>query len=422
MKLIKYIEEIKTKRPKIVDLTKYELEEIPNEIFEFDWIEKLILGNFYNNYTREIEGSSPCKLNELPEELARLKNLKSLSISGGLFIKPKPAYRNFHLLGKLVSLEELYMNTTHLNTLQFLKPLKKLKRLQIAYTEIKDYSDLKNYNQLISLSIGVNRIYNIDFLSEFSDLEVLSLSSNKMTSLAPIRNCTKLKKLCVCNTKIEDYDALKQLKQLQSFCNGHYDDIEILSENVNLKKFKTESIDQKGINKLKNFQNLQKVELLNFIGDELDISCFNTVKELYVKGEFHTIKGFEQLKEVRSLHISSKNLKSLKIPYLENLHKLAIPECPVTNFEFYPNFDKITELYIQHTQISSLSPIANLTLLTRLDCSNTKIKSIRPILNKLITGISLEFYTKYIPSKLIEVSEEDGYRGILDYYEEHGME
>ena len=419
MELNEYINQIKEKQLTEVDLSPYELELIPQEVFEFTWIEKLIVGRFLNYKDYEFEGKRTCKLKELQEDFTKLINLKSLAISGGLFGAPKPEYRNFELLGKLTSLKSLYIETTNLCNIEFLKSLNNLEDLQISHTEIKDYKPLKKLTKLKSLTLGDNEIEDIDFLQSFENLEALSLTTNKITSLDPIKHNTNLKRLCVCNNSIENYEALKQFSELEYFCNGSNHSIEILSNNKQLIEFEPQKIDQIGLNQLKEFKNLKTVNIWKFIGNSIDVSSLSPVENLQVYGDFESITGLESLKKLKSIHISSKKLDSIKIPYSENLQKIGIPECPIENFEFYSDFTAISELDISHTKINSLYPLEKIEQLTRLYCDNTMITSLKPILHLIREDFEINFWGEKIPEKLQEYYENNENEGIIKYYREH---
>jgi len=322
-------------------------------------------------------------------------------------------------LGKLTSLESLYIDSTHLNNLNFLEQLINLKNLQISYTQIKDYSPLENCIQLESLTLGDNEITNIDFLKVFKNLEALSLTTNKISSLDSIKNNTKLKRLCVCNNPITDYKALLKFTDLEYFCNGSKHNIEILRNNKNLVEFETQEIDQFGINKLNDFNRLNTVNIWGFIGDTIDVSNLISVENLQVSGDFKLINGLEKLKNLKSIHLSSKELNKLKIPYLETLLKIGIPECPIDNFDFYSDFSNVEELDIANTKINTLKPIAGIRQLKRLNCYNTLVSSLKPILHIIKVGLDINFWGEHIPQKLQDYYEENANIGILNYYKEH---
>ncbi|HLO52790.1 MAG TPA: hypothetical protein VK169_00805 [Saprospiraceae bacterium] len=419
MELTEYISHIEKNELKEVDLSPYGLELIPAEIFKFSWIEKLILGMFLNYKDYKFEGKRTCELKYLQEELTELTNLKSLAISGGLFGTSKPQYTNFDILGKLSSLESLYIESTHLTHLNFLEQLVNLKDLQLSFTEIIDYKPLENCTQLRSLTIGDNELTNIDFLKEFKNLEALSITTNEITSLDSIKNNTKIKRLCVCKNPIEDYKALMKFTDLQYFCNGGKQSIEILSNNKNLVEFEPQEIDQYGINKLSEFNQLNTVHIWNFVGDEIDVSNLTSVENLQIYGEFKVVNGLENLKNLKSLHLSSKELGGLKIPYLETLVKIGIPGCPIDNFDFYPDFNNVEELDIGSTQINTLQPLEEIRKLKRLNCYNTLISSLKPILHLIKEDFDINFEGDNVPRKLQVYYDKNSNEGILNYYKEY---
>jgi hypothetical protein len=419
MELREYIKFIEANKVKEVDLTPYELELIPEEIFKFRWIEKLTLGHILNYFEDEFEGKRSCKLTVLQQGLTKLSKLKSLSIAGGIFGSPKPEYRNFELLGELTSLESLYIETSFLDNLDFIEQLSSLRHLQLSHTEIKDYSPLAKASQLKSLTLGDNEISNIDFLKTFKQLEALSLTTNNINSLDAIGNNTKLKRLCVCNNPIENYEAVKRFSELEYFCNGSNHSIELLSNNKKLVEFEPREINQEGINKLSEFENLKTVNIRKFIGETIDVSHLVTVEHLQIYGDFEVVLGLENLINLQSIDISSKKIKKIEIPYLDKLVKIGIPECPIKELSFYPNFSNITELDIAYTKISSLKVLEGVFQLNRLYCDNTLISDLKPILHLINEDFEINFWGDRIPEKLQDYYENSENEGILRYYKEH---
>ena len=420
MEIKEYIEYLRKVKPFQVELSRFELKEIPEEIFQFTWIENLILGLHMNYHIYEFEGKRGCKLRTIPNEIIKLKNLKSLSLSGTPFGGTKPEIEDFEILRELKSLEFLDLTNTKLKNIEFVNDLDNLKHLQIGLTEIKDYSPLKSKTDLISLTIGDNEIESLDFIKDLNNLEALSLTTNKLTTLNNLEDKSKLKRLCICNNEIKDYTKLKHLKSLEIYCNGSVKHrIEDLEHNTKLLEFSTEKIDQRGLNKLSNFIQLGKVDIWNYEGDIVDISPLKNVAEIQIYGSFNKIIGLERLNKVVSIHISSPNLHSLYIPYKRTLKKIGVPECQVPNFDFYEDFTNIEAIDVGHTNIEDLSPIAELTKLKRLYFGKTRVKTLKPILSLVKNNIELHFTECEGLEELSDKYYEDGSKAIIDYYKKY---
>jgi len=417
MEIKEYIEYLKKAKPFQVELSRFELSEIPEEIFEFTWIENLILGLHMNYHIYEFEGKRGCKLKTIPTEIIKLNNLKSLSLSGTPFGGTKPEIDNFEILRELKNLVFLDLTNTKLKNIEFINDLDNLKHLQIGLTEIEDYSPLKYKTDLISLTIGDNLIESLEFLKDLNNLEALSLTTNKLTSLNHLEDKSKLKRLCICNNEIKDYSNLKHLENLEIFCNGSINHrIEDLEHNTKLKEFTTEKIDQSGLNKISNFIQLDKVDIWNYNGDIVDVSPLKNVAEIQIYGSFNKIIGLEHLQNVISIHISSPNLHSIYIPYKRTLKKIGIPECQVSNFDFYEDFKDIEAIDVGRTNIKDLSPIAKLTNLKRLYFGKTRVKTLKPILSLVNNNIDLHFAECEGLEELSHQYYEEGSKAIVEYY------
>lgn len=418
MKIEEYIEYVKNNQPKLVDLSVYELKIIPDEIFEFKWIEKLVIGKYLNYYEDKFEGERFCKLETLSSDLSKLKNLKSLSISGSFLGIPKTPIKDFSVLSELTNIESLYMSATKIKDLSFIKHLPKLKHLQIAHTEIEDFDPISSANQLISLYIGDNKIDNLNFLPKQPIIEALSITTNKITDISQLQNLSKLKRLCLCKNPIDDFAHISPLKNLEHYCNGWHHEFEIISKNINLKELDFEKLNQEQLTQLQMFKKIDRLFIRKFEGDKLNLTNINA-REIYVYGTYNSVEGFESLHRLETLSLSSIKLANLSIPELPKLKSISIPETQIDSLDFYDNWETITELDIGWTKIKDISRLQNSSNLNKLYFGETDITDISVIKDRIDDDFRLHFSIDKMSTEFVELYEKYENKGIRMYYEKN---
>jgi Leucine-rich repeat (LRR) protein len=199
------IREAKEKRLTELDLInrakKYKLTEIPPEVFELEWLEKLYLRR---NQLTEIPETitrlshlsvldvSDNQLTKIPETITRITNLSKLNLSDNQLTEiPKTITRLSHLSALDVSdnkLTEIPETITRLNNLSQLY----LRRNQL--TKIPE--TITRLNNLSRLDLRRNQLTEIpEAITRLSNLSVLDLSGNQLTEIP--ESITRLSNLSV---------------------------------------------------------------------------------------------------------------------------------------------------------------------------------------------------------------------------------
>jgi len=415
MTLEEYILEVKSKRLTRVDLIKYKLEEIPSELFNFDWIEELLLGGFLDYHKYEFVNGGPCKLTSLPERLTQLKKLAVISLCGGWLGSPKCEISDFALLGQIKSLKEIYLNATKVHDVEFLTQLPELKKLQISHTEIVDYSPISNLRSLISITVGDNNLESIDFLGETSNLEAISLTTNNLSSLKPIALNKNLKRICVCNNDSINLNELKvNHLNLEHLCIGGKQTLEIVLPLKQLKEIKLTGMTNQSIEKLRHHTQLKECIFSELNDREVNVSSLVSTEEMELYGSFSEISGLENLVKLKNLLISSDNLESFVIP--SQLKNLVISECNLDDLGKIGNLNQLEKFTLSTTKIESLEPLSNATNLKELDIQFNPIKSLKPIVNLIANGLEVDFTHTEVPFEVLELYEEEKFQELVEYY------
>ena len=154
---LQLIQDAKINRSTYLDLGNCGLTELPNELFELEWLEELFLCIEKRNYSLEknkwiwFRTQNKGEKNNFKNLLSQSKHLKKSWFSN-LFSKEKNS--QLHQLKNLKNLKKLWINGEYSSgewELRDLSPLKDLNQLQILHissTEIIDLSPLEGLTQL----------------------------------------------------------------------------------------------------------------------------------------------------------------------------------------------------------------------------------------------------------------------------------
>jgi len=419
MEIEQYLAKIKKEKSTKVDLTRFKLSTIPDELLHYEWIETLYMGRFMNYHEYEFYGHGNCMLEQIPNSIINLKNLRHLSLSGGLFGGQKPPITNFNILGKLASLESLYLDSTNLESIEFITLLPNLRHLQIAHTNVSDYSPLKKCTLLKSLYIGDNNIESIEFLENLDSLEAISITTNNLKDIKSLSNKNELRRLCLCNNQIQNFEPISSLNKLEHFCCGSNHNFDVVSTNRNLVELDFKVLNEFQLSQITDFNNLDRIFIRKFEGKILDLSRLKSASTIHVYGEFNQVSGMEELSNLEDVHFSSMNLTELQIPTLPKLKSISIPETSISDLKFYDSWENIEELDIGWTNISNIEILRKSEKLNKLYFGNTKINDISPILNCIDESFRMNFNESIMPDKFIQLFEEYENEGIQKYYKEY---
>jgi internalin A len=110
---------------------------------------------------------------------------------------------------------------------------------------------------------------------------------------------------------------------------------------------------------------------------------FTSIKDLFIgPGEYDDLTPLQKLTTLESLRISFSVVKDLRpIEGLKRMDRLDISHTLVGDEEFksIASFVNLTELMLDETAISDLTPVANLRKLERISIKKTQVKSLAPL-------------------------------------------
>jgi hypothetical protein len=228
-------------------------------------------------------------------------------------------------------------------------------KLDASSRKITDLDGIEQLPNLMQLTLRNNQISNITPISRLKFLKKLNLRDNGITDLSPLSQLTGLIYLNIySNPAIESIEPLKNLIKLRTLIMGNVlvrNELNVLENFQNLTYLNMRNC---GVDDLKPFSNLKKLEYLN----------------LFSNPKISTIKPLENLTNLQSLILAN-------IPVNEELNILG-------------SLTKLKYLNLRNAKLTDISPLAQLTKLEYLNLhSNPEIISIEPIsdLTKLQTLI-----------------------------------
>ena len=211
------------------------LREIPQEVFEMNWLEQLVITNGYISAEERVAPKKkqikkvvkkkviyrePNQLNEIPENIVRLKKLKILIITPEIGeYKTEGAIWEINDLSPLSELKELEyidLSKNRISDIKALQHLKKLKFLDLRNNDISVVSISENLKNLQFLKLDGNRISDISFHQNLLKLESLDLNYSQISDLSVFQELKNLKILNLELNEISDISAILNLENLES--------------------------------------------------------------------------------------------------------------------------------------------------------------------------------------------------------------
>jgi GTPase SAR1 family protein len=176
-------------------LSELGLEEIPEEVFELVWLEKL-----------DVSASvwSEEQVRSIPANISQLTTLKNFAC----------CFNQIDNLGPLATLNNLNSLSCGGNKISDLSPLatlNNLNSLDCSHNKISDLSPLENLNQLESICCSSNEISNLSPLANLNQLKLLICSYNQIIDLSPLVNLKQLDSLSCSSNQISDLPPIKNV-------------------------------------------------------------------------------------------------------------------------------------------------------------------------------------------------------------------
>ncbi|MGK7886914.1 MAG: COR domain-containing protein [Crocosphaera sp.] len=211
-KLLSLIEKAAREEWKELDLSGFELRELPSEIGNLTKLKSLILRK-WDKETRKNVGNN---LTSLPPEIVQLTSLQQLDLSDNQLSSLPPE------IVQLISLQQLDLSDNQLSSLPAeIGQLTTLQQLNLSRNQLSSLpAEIGQLNSLQQLYLSYNRLSSLPAeIVQLNSLQQLDLSGNQLSSLpAEIVQLTSLQQLKLSGNQLSSLPAeivqLKQLKQL----------------------------------------------------------------------------------------------------------------------------------------------------------------------------------------------------------------
>lgn len=290
-----------TKAP-FLDLGNCGLVNLPEELFDCTWLERLNLGETY----RDEEGENIYTPNSGKQNI-----LNSATLNG---------------LQQLVNLRSLFLRRTGTNNLKPLQELLNLKQLSLSYNYMADLSPLIRLTKLQELYLGNNQLSNLSALENMVGLQRLYVGYNHIADISPLKNMVHLQKLVLANNSISLLEPISALRSLQelNITNNHISDISSLKKLVKLERLNLSGNQIRDSTPLHGLMNLRNLNLSNnYISD---------------------IKPFQELNKLQELILTANEISTVDeqwIDSMQNLEDLYLIGNPIQNIptEIYERFN-----------------------------------------------------------------------------------
>lgn len=416
--LLDKTEEYKIKK---LDLGNFELKSIPKRVLEFDWLEELSFGKYYDFSQTEWVNNGKCTLEKLPKELVKLKSLNTLILAGSPFGSSKPELIDFEVIWQLTSLKKLVLDSTKITNIDRIKGLPHIYYLGLSNTDVKNFSPIANATKLQTLTIAGNEIESVGFLKKLESIKNISLSSNKLSNLNGLENKHHLKRLCICENNLTNIDQLyktnnleylcirgcyrptrgdvaKHLTKLKIFSTSGNHELEEISENVNLKEIDMQNVTTSDLAKLREFKHCE---------------------ELTLYGSFEELTPLSGLMNLKSLTLVSHKLNSLSNLEFPNLISLSIITGNLNSLSGIQNLKTLKSIELEDLPLTTIEEIEKLEELESFSLTNTKVSSLQPLVEQIKSKdkFNLTWYENPLPTELDSKYNENGLQGIIEYYE-----
>lgn len=314
------------------------------------------------------------------EDISALSHVPNLV---GLYLKGCDRLTDYSPLMEMTSLQELTIESVQLRTLDFIRVMPQLKRLEIresmissldaladcplisslALTEnyyIEDYTGLDTLENLTSLELELNYSNQMPSLQNLADLQTFSLKG--ANDLSVLRNAPNVTALCLerCNSQeLEAITSMQELAALEIHDFSYY----------------TESLEP--------LTRLPKLAAL----DLADTYIYGDVSEIFGIPSLQYL-GLADCRIVLDLENLPANdtLQFLQLDGISIADAASYDEWGAwesvdlsDHYNIFDRFPNLTELYLESTGIDSISFVEKLPKLQYLDITNNNVTSLKPL-------------------------------------------
>ncbi|RXT08756.1 leucine-rich repeat domain-containing protein [Ammoniphilus sp. CFH 90114] len=206
-------------------------------------------------------------LGMLPASMSQIANLEGIELFENLsslyFADNHATPQTLEQISHLMQLHDLDLSGNHIEFVDYLEKLTKLKTLHLNRNSITDLSSLSSLTELSELSLIKNNISSIDILSNLTNLRTLRLDLNQIDDVGSLSGLSELQELGLSGNHLESIGAIANLSNLRKvdLSNNKISDISALL-------------------------NLNKLKWVSVAGNPLDENSTSVIEQLKAKGVF----------------------------------------------------------------------------------------------------------------------------------------
>ncbi|KAL3532516.1 hypothetical protein ACH5RR_006037 [Cinchona calisaya] len=275
------------------------------------------------------------RLSRLDPRIARLENLKKLSLRQNLFddagVQPLSTW---HVIADL---EELVLRDNQLKKLPDVSIFKRLLVFDVSFNEIPTLEGLsKVSNTLKELYVSKNEVTKMEEIDHFHALQILELGSNKLRVMENLQNLTNLQELWLGRNRIKTVHlcGLKCIKKI-SLQSNRLTSMIGFEECVALEEL---YLSHNGISKMEGLSALVNLRVLDVSSNKLteisDIEKLTKLEDLWLND--NSIASLDGIAEA----VAGSRQKLTTI-YIERNPCVNSPNYVTTLKEIFPNVQQI---------------------------------------------------------------------------------
>ena len=241
-------------------------------------------------------------------------------------------------IANLKNLIEISLTNNYIKDLSPLSELQNLRKAYVGYEETIDYSPLNSWTNIEYLTVQEYDLIDVSFLFDLVNLKELEVQANYW-DVSFLKNMDKLEYLRVNCKEIKNFDSI-------SICKG-------------LKKFYMWADDMPDLNCLKDLPELHWLVLY----------CGNNGKDDEISERLNlSIKIISEIQNLKllSLHLE-RGLDYTPISKLTGLTELTINHADISDIDFLIPLKNLTHLNLAWNAISDISALKNLDNLESLN-------------------------------------------------------
>jgi len=320
----------------------------------------------------------------IPEELSDLSSLNSLSVS---FTRDIDTFDNIY---NLDNLESLTIEGQSIEYIPGITNFPNIKKLNIKDTSAKDLSDIKRLTLLEDLTMVVkNEDSSIDFLKPLVNLKKLNILNSSIANFDVLAGSDNIEELILDKVTCKDgpfidFFPLSNLPLTKLVIeNTPIKSTRPIGRMKNLEVLKLDFEKTENISSLRSLVNLKELYLKNY--KEKDLNMFSVEGLTVLEIESTTLENIEELLNnellTRFLLEKAKQVSSIRaLTNAKNLKFILIEGTSVDNIQTLSSLKDLEILQLSNNNLKNLSPIEDLDRLKYINVSsNSLIRNYDPI-------------------------------------------